>query len=174
MVVAPSRALAARRCLREGWGEPEAIRYAGYRTAAAESAPTQRTGAWRDTGRARRAVELYASLRVKWPLPSLLAASERVVSQESWRCFLADLGAAITKLERPRRLAVERWARGQRVPQDHLEAAFDELAGIMAGDQMPELSAALACALILIDAGDAPEWALDWVRRQVRISIPHS
>ena len=112
-----------RHCERHGLGEPLDVRYAGF-----NAYPDDVGGDRRKRGASARrvpvtlALHLYAMLRVDWPIGSLLSnrAARQVYTDKALRDFIANVGAAIERLPRQKRRAVEQqveaearaWANG--------------------------------------------------------------
>lgn len=156
-VMAASKALAERQCVRR-WGEaPRRVVFAGYsadeRPAAMPKGAAKRR---RQTGavavaitswRVKHALELYDELRAGFPTPTTL----RERGQAPWvlRDFIADMGALLLRCD----------------PEDDLETAMN-------GDDAAGLGAALCCALTLIDVGYPVDDALFIANRTRRISVP--
>lgn len=110
-IPAKSHQSAKELCIMAGLGEPDAICYAGFSASPGMARPKGKTGWKFVTGTSRRAeaaLEVYSTLRIDWPIGSILSSvdAERrwQVSDATLRDFLANMGSAIGRLP-----GAERW-----------------------------------------------------------------
>lgn len=163
---------AARRCAAEWHQEPYRVVSAGYSAGEPEPRKLSRGNAAKLRGRAARALLVYRDVREDWLLPGVL--SETLVTQATWRAFVADVGTALARLSRTQERDVHRWLAGHPGVQlpARLFQALSHLDEILDGEDASSLYSTLAWALIEIEHGLTPAEAMAAADRGRRVTVP--